>query len=85
MSLFRMRTGAIRGCSSRWWYFSRRLQSGMGEYSDHCPGKMWRLPVFALAFPTGTMRRREQDHAVPHPAWNAGMLKTIWMILNLYG
>ncbi|MBS5546752.1 MAG: hypothetical protein KHX49_12445 [Lachnospiraceae bacterium] len=30
---------------------------------------------FALAFPTGTMRRREQDHAVPHPAWNAGMLK----------
>lgn len=28
---------------------------------------------FALAFPTGTMRHREKDHAVPHPAWNAGM------------
>lgn len=29
---------------------------------------------FAVAFPTGTVRHRESDNAVPHPAWNAGML-----------
>lgn len=56
-------------------FFHGRLQSGMANIQTTALVKVAAARGFALAFPTGTMRRREQDHAVPHPAWNAGMLK----------
>lgn len=54
-------------------FFHGGSNRGWGNIHTSSWVKVANARGFAVAFPTGTVRHREEDQAVPHPAWNAGM------------